>query len=267
MESIAVDVPRSELPVAIQDIMPLAAVHISSMKSTAESTPVAKGKCLLVLTSINPPPGRSVVKAPLQSISCKTDMPAARPNRRLGKTSVECTYTGMDVLHGFEKPIKRSEGKAISTKEPHPDNTIQLLIDLTMDSINEAAEEELKYFDEWMEFRMMVLAKRFKHKIILDRFISQEITVFKTVKAITVEQAMGRREYFFDLVRIRKLADICNEIRSSYDPLSSTPVDDRTVFSQLENDLICLQTKVKFWEQIQELFIPKHKTHSKSKKV
>lgn len=152
------------------------------------------------------------------------------------------------------------------TKEPHPNNHIQMLINLTLDSINEAAEEQLKNHDEWKEIRTEVLAKKFRQKAFVYRFIMLEKTVLRAVKARTVPQGLDRREYFFDLVRINRLSNICAKRRQNYDPVSSTAVDDRAVCTQLETDLLSLQMKVKQWEQGQELYIQDFLSKSKEKR-
>lgn len=69
--------------------------------------------------------------------------------------------------------------------------------------------------------------------------------MFKTVKVVSVEQAIGRREYFFDLSRLDLLTTLCNERLSAYDPRSATAYDDRAVCTQLESDLSTLEMKVK----------------------
>lgn len=130
-----------------------------------------------------------------------------------------------------------------------------MIIDLTLESIKEAFEEQLKLYDEWKEIRAEVLAKKFRQKAFLDRFIMLEKTVLWAVKARIVPQGMDHREYFFDLIRLNQLSHICTERRKSYDSISSTAVDDRAICTQLEADLLSLQMKIKIWEQEQELYI------------
>lgn len=65
---------------------------------------------------------------------------------------------------------------------------------------------------------------------------------------------MERREYFYELTRLRKLTVTCGLLKVNYDPSSTSAFDDYVVFSQLDMDLISLQAKIKFWEQDQKLF-------------
>lgn len=48
---------------------------------------------------------------------------------------------------------------------------------------------------------------------------------------------LERREYFFDLMRLKKLIVICGLLKVNYDPRSPTAFDDLVVFSQLDMDL------------------------------
>lgn len=134
-------------------------------------------------------PSSSVVAAPLQVITHLAELPPARPFGIMGKSDVELTFSGLDVLHGLHSPVDRTEGQGILTKEPHPTNAIQILVDIIMDSVNEVAEDQLKSFDEWMENRWM-LVKRFRNKAVLDKAIALERSVMKAVKAVTVPQAL-----------------------------------------------------------------------------
>lgn len=78
---------------------------------------------------------------------------------------------------------------------------------------------------------------------------------------------MNRREYFFDLIRLKQLTSICAERRRSYNPVSSTAVDDRAICSQMEADLLTLHMKVKFWEQQNTLFVRTESAKSTKKKT
>lgn len=61
---------------------------------------------------------------------------------------------------------------------------------------------------------------------------------------------MDRRVYFFELMRIKKLSEVCAELKRNYDPVDPTAYDDHVVFSQLDMDLIGLQSKVKFFGKL-----------------
>lgn len=109
-----------------------------------------------------------------------------------------------------------------------------------------------------------MLAKRFKHQSVVNRFVELEDLVFKTVKAVSVDQALARREYLYDLSRLDLLTKICNERRNSFIPTSTTAYDDRAVCTQLESDLFTIQMKVKMFEENQPLLLKAPKS-SKTK--
>lgn len=89
----------------------------------------------------------------------------------------------------------------------------------------------------------------------LDKFVSLEKVVFKVIKTLTFSQAMNRRTYFFDLMRIKRLSELCIELKQNYNPTRPTAYDDRVVFTQLDMDLTSLQSQVKFWKMDQQLYI------------
>lgn len=132
--------------------------------------------------------------------------------------------------------------------------------------MNDIAEEQIEFYDEWAAFRTTALAHRFKHKSVVDGFVYLERSVFKDVKAVSVAQAMDIRVYLFNHLRINRLENICAEQRENYDPRSSIDVDDRAVCTLLEADLLTLQMQVNMWEEVQELFIPAETSKSKTKK-
>lgn len=130
--------------------------------------------------------GAVVFIAPLQTLPMPASLPLARPLGGAAPKSVGITYSGLDVLHNFFSPVERKEVQVLVTKEPHHDNAIQIIIYLSMDSINEAAEIQLMLFDDWDDIRTNVLSKELRKNYLLDRLIVLEITVLWTIKAKTI---------------------------------------------------------------------------------
>lgn len=62
------------------------------------------------------------------------------------------TLSGLNIKHGISDSKVKDIGHLIVANEPHPKNTIQLQINLTTDSMNEFAEDKVKFFDELMNF-------------------------------------------------------------------------------------------------------------------
>lgn len=88
-----------------------------------------------------------VIPAPQQEVVFRPALPPARPIGRILKGSVQTTLSGLDLFHCYKNPTQ-SAGKVITTEESRPNNAIQLLIDLSMDTVNSMAEEQLKIYDE-----------------------------------------------------------------------------------------------------------------------
>lgn len=103
-------------------------------------------------------------------------------------------------------------------------------------------------------FSNKCLFKKLQNKSTLKKFVRVEKLVLKAVEAVTIAHALEIREYFYDLMRLRKLIVICGMLKMNYDPSSPTAYDDNTGFSQLGMNLVFLQAKIKFWEQDQKLF-------------
>lgn len=81
-------------------------------------------------------------------------------------------------------------------------------------------------FDERVDFWTATLAKKLKKNQVQDKFISLEKTVFKVVKVLTVVQAMYRRVYFFDLMRIKRISELSAKLKQNYVPTCPTAYDD-----------------------------------------
>lgn len=72
---------------------------------------------------------------------------------------------------------------------------------------NEYAEDEIQLFDDWVKIRTVQnLTKLKKMKNALDRAISH-------TKTQDVSEAIQRRSYMMDLIKIKKLTSICAERR------------------------------------------------------
>lgn len=75
---------------------------------------------------------KSVVAAPLQKVSLKTQLPLARAFGKIVNSNVEITLSGLDIKHGLSGLVDRKECHLIVADEPRPKNFIQLQIDLSM---------------------------------------------------------------------------------------------------------------------------------------
>lgn len=73
----------------------------------------------------------------------------------------------------------------------------------------------------------------------------------------------GVQVLFFHLMNIKKLTEICAQLKKNYDPIGPTAYDDRETFTQLDMDIVTLQSKVKFWEMNQQFYIPVESSNSK----
>lgn len=82
-----------------------------------------------------------------------------------------------------------------------------------------------------MEFRIVTFTKKIIKKQVLETFIAFEKTFFKAVKAVTMAHTMEHQVYFFFLMRIKKLTEVCAMIKRNYDPTTPTSYDDRTTFT------------------------------------
>lgn len=76
-------------------------------------------------------------------------------------------------------------------------------------------------------------SKIFGKKKVLEKLIALEKTV---------AHAMKNRIYFFDFMRIKKLNEVCAKLKRNYDPTGSAVYDERATFSQLNIDLVSLQS-------------------------
>lgn len=56
-------------------------------------------------------------------------------------------------------------------------------------------------------------------------------------------------------MKIKRMTKLCGERRQNYDPSCPTAFDDIDVINQLDMDLLCLQMKVKVWEDEHELVL------------
>lgn len=93
-----------------------------------------------------------------------------------------------------------------------------------------------------------------RKKQTLEKFIDLEKAVMKAFKAVIVAHAMELMEYFFDLMRIKKLSEVCAKLKRNYYPTGPTTYNDRGTFIQLNMDVFFLQCKVIFWKIDQQLF-------------
>lgn len=81
---------------------------------------------------------------------------------------------------------------------------------------------------------------------------------------MTVAHAMERWVYFFDLMRIKKLSEVCVELKKKYDPTGPTEYDERATFTQLEMDLVNFEVQSQILEMDQQLYLPVDSSNSKS---
>lgn len=86
----------------------------------------------------------------------------------------------------------------------------------------------------------LTFSKKLRKKQTLEKFIALEKIVLKVVQVVTMAYAMESREYLFDLMRIKKLNEVCGELKRNYDPTSPTAYDDMATFTHLEMDLCSL---------------------------
>lgn len=79
----------------------------------------------------------------------------------------------------------------------------------------------------------------------LDKAIILLKSFLMHTKIQDLSEAIQRRSYMMDLIKIKKLTSICAKRRRHYDPQCLTTFDDIEVINQLDMDLLCLQMKVK----------------------
>lgn len=75
------------------------------------------------------------------------------------------------------------------------------------------------------------------------------------MKKVEPSIALDMRKYLFNLMRVKKLTTLCEELQRKYNPTDSTSYYDRAILTQLHNDLTVLQSTAKVWEEDQELLI------------
>lgn len=100
-----------------------------------------------------------VISAPRQQVLSRAPLPPARPLGRILKGATTATQSGLDLHHCYKGNMTSTPGQLIITDEPQSKHAIQLLIDLSMESVNSSAEEQLQIFDEWASFRSHILAE------------------------------------------------------------------------------------------------------------
>lgn len=123
--------------------------------------------------------------------------------------------------------------------------------------MNEYADEEIEVFDDWVKIRSvnhLTTLKKKKNSMYMANHLEKNI--LKDIKTQDIEEAFLRRDYMMDLMKIKRLAKICAERRHNYDPTCPTAYDDIAVINRLDMELLCLQMKVKLWENEHELVLP-----------
>lgn len=96
-----------------------------------------------------------------------------------------------------------------------------------MDEVNDYAKDKVQHFNELVEFRTVTFAKNLRNKKVLEKFIAFE----KAVKVVTMAHAMEHMVYFLELMRIKKLDDVCTEMKKNYDPTIPTTYEDKATFT------------------------------------
>lgn len=200
--------------------------------------------------------GAKLIGIPAQptQVNAPTVIPPPRPSGIVLRDPIKYTSSGLDVSV-YDQSTK-GKGKMAEQDIEKPLSVVQTQINLQMTEVTEYANSKMDVFDEWYEFRTKVFAKKLLNKNKLKRFVSLERSVLKAVRAITIEQAIDRREYLFYLMRLKKLTISCGLLRMNYDPTGPTAYDDYAILSQLDMDLITLQMKIRFWEQDKPLYVP-----------
>lgn len=191
------------------------------------------------------------VADPLQVIGRSTILPAARLKGAVIRDPIKYASSGLTSSYFSKSPKGKGKEKMVETEKFKLLSSVQTQIDLLVDEVNEYADTKTENYVDWYQYWTVTFAKTLKRKETLKKFIVLEKIVMKVVKAVTIVHAMEKKEYFYDLMRIKKLSAVCEGLKKNYDPTCPTVHDDRTTFTELDTDLISLQRKVEFWEMDQ----------------
>lgn len=101
------------------------------------------------------------------------------------------------------------------------------------------------------------LSKLKKKKNALDKTIHLKKKIIKLMKTRYVNKVLQKILYLMNLIKIKRISEICAENKHNNDPSCPNAFDDDfAVINQLDMDLFCLLIKVKFWEDEHDLVIP-----------
>lgn len=66
-----------------------------------------------------------------------------------------------------------------------------------MNEVTEYANSKIEFYDDWLNFRTNVFAKKLKNKHTLKKFISVEKLVLKAIKDVSIAHAFGKARILF----------------------------------------------------------------------
>lgn len=101
----------------------------------------------------------------------------------------------------------------IEKEETETTSAVQTQIDLLMNEVKEYADVEIQFLDNWVEIRSVHHLKKLRKKGVLDIAIGLEKRVLKATKTQSVSEALQRRSYLVDLMKVKKSTTIYDELR------------------------------------------------------
>lgn len=111
---------------------------------------------------------------------------------------------------------------------------VQTPIDLQVAEMERLEDEDIEAYDRWVIIRTVQAWSFFKeNKGSFVKALRLEAQVFAAAKTESVIEAMNRRNYIILKIKVRKLSEILDILRSNYDYQVPTVLHDQAVVTQL----------------------------------
>lgn len=126
-----------------------------------------------------------------------------------------------------------------------PKSSVQKAIELQISEMERLAEEEIKYFDQWVKIKIVQPLLFFKeNKGSFAKALKIEQKVFAATRTNYMMYFMSRKNQVLLKIKIQKMNDALDVLLSNYDFQGLTAYYDQAVTTQLFNNLRTLEVSI-----------------------